>query len=215
MDLSQGKDTWSQKHLVVSQVLRKIFSEALENRKFGCIIVLEEAMYYAPQRGVFELGEKETRAKLLGVIKEIATNGGRNGVGLWAVTQRLSTVEKTVVTQCANNIICHGLEDIDKTRVVTPITMRMILENVITTSRRIGTLTSEESFFLPSLINSLGVISGFTSSFLLVSIKYSILSPYSLALFCDIFGFLLLYCYRFYVPDRVIFICGKGAVGIM
>jgi DNA helicase HerA-like ATPase len=117
MDLSQGKDTWSQKHLVVSQVLRKIFSEALENRKFGCIIVLEEAMYYAPQRGVFELGEKETRAKLLGVIKEIATNGGRNGVGLWAVTQRLSTVEKTVVTQCANNIICHGLEDVDKTRV--------------------------------------------------------------------------------------------------
>jgi len=117
MDLSQGKDTWSQKHLVVSQVLRRIFNEALENRKFGCIIVLEEAMYYAPQRGVFELGEKETRGKLLGVIKEIATNGGRNGVGLWAVTQRLSTVEKTVVTQCANNIICHGLEDVDKARV--------------------------------------------------------------------------------------------------
>ena len=117
MDLSQGKDTWSQKHLVVSQVLRKIFSEALENQKFGCIIVLEEAMYYAPQRGVFELGEKDTRGKLLGVIKEIATNGGRNGVGLWAVTQRLSTVEKTVVTQCANNIICHGLEDVDKARV--------------------------------------------------------------------------------------------------
>jgi hypothetical protein len=117
MDLSQGKDTWSQKHLVVSQVLRKIFSEALENRKFGCIIVLEEAMYYAPQRGVFELGDKETRTRLLGVIKEIATNGGRNGIGLWAVTQRLSTVEKTVVTQCANNIICHGLEDVDKARV--------------------------------------------------------------------------------------------------
>jgi len=117
MDLSQGKDTWSQKHLVVSQVLRRIFNEALENRGFGCIIVLEEAMYYAPQRGVFELGDKETRGRLLGVIKEIATNGGRNGVGLWAVTQRLSTVEKTVVTQCANNIICHSLEDVDKMRI--------------------------------------------------------------------------------------------------
>jgi hypothetical protein len=32
------------------------------------------------------------------------------------VTQRLATVEKTVVTQCANNIICHGLEDLDKQR---------------------------------------------------------------------------------------------------
>ena len=28
MDLSVGKDTWSQKHLVVSQVLKKIFGEA-------------------------------------------------------------------------------------------------------------------------------------------------------------------------------------------
>ncbi|HEX9915260.1 MAG TPA: hypothetical protein VGB32_10100 [Candidatus Bathyarchaeia archaeon] len=98
-------------------MLRRIFGEALENRRFGCIILLEEAMYYAPQRGVFEIGEKESRGKLLGVIKEIATNGGRNGVGLWIVTQRLSTVEKTVVTQCANNVICHGLEDVDKARI--------------------------------------------------------------------------------------------------
>jgi len=116
MDLSQGRDTWAQKHLVVAQVLRRIFGEALENRRFGCVIVLEEAMYYAPQRGVFEIGTKESRGKLLGVVKEIATNGGRNGVGLWIVTQRLATVEKTVVTQCANNIICHSLEDLDKQR---------------------------------------------------------------------------------------------------
>jgi DNA helicase HerA-like ATPase len=116
MDISDGKDGWEQKHIVVAQVLRRIFTEALENRRFGCIVVLEEAMYYAPQHGVFEIGEKESRGKLLGIIKEIATNGGRNGVGLWAVTQRLSTVEKTVITQCANNIICHSLEDLDKMR---------------------------------------------------------------------------------------------------
>jgi hypothetical protein len=116
MDLSQGKDTWSQKHVVLEQVLRRVFREALENRKFGCVVVLEEAMYYAPQRGVFEIGERESRGKLLRIIKEIATNGGRNGIGLWIVTQRLSTVEKTVVTQCINNIICHSLEDIDKQR---------------------------------------------------------------------------------------------------
>ena len=116
MDISSGKDTWSQKHLVVAQVLRRIFGEALENRKFGCVVVLEEAMYYAPQRGVFDLGDKDARGKLLGVVKEIATNGGRNGVGLWVVTQRLATVDKTVVTQCANNIICHSLEDLDRQR---------------------------------------------------------------------------------------------------
>ncbi|MBL7079032.1 ATP-binding protein [Candidatus Bathyarchaeota archaeon] len=116
MDISTGKDTWSQKHLVVAQVLRRIFGEALENRRFGCVVVLEEAMYYAPQRGVFDLGDKDARGKLLGVVKEIATNGGRNGVGLWIVTQRLATVDKTVVTQCANNIICHSLEDLDRQR---------------------------------------------------------------------------------------------------
>jgi len=117
MDVSHGRDTWSQKHLVVAQVLRRIFGEALENRRFGCVVVLEEAMYYAPQRGVFDLGEKDSRGKLLSVVKEIATNGGRNGVGLWIVTQRLATVDKTVVTQCANNIICHSLEDLDKQRI--------------------------------------------------------------------------------------------------
>ncbi|MDP7443958.1 MAG: hypothetical protein QGI87_06375, partial [Candidatus Bathyarchaeota archaeon] len=116
MDISSGKDSWSQKHLVVAQVLRRIFSEALENRKFGCVVILEEAMYYAPQRGVFDLGDKDVRGKLLGIVKEIATNGGRNGVGLWIVTQRLATVDKTVVTQCANNIICHSLEDLDRQR---------------------------------------------------------------------------------------------------
>ncbi|MFQ6052797.1 MAG: helicase HerA domain-containing protein, partial [Candidatus Bathyarchaeia archaeon] len=41
MDLSQGRDTWTRKHLVVAQVLRRIFNEALENLRFGCIIVLE------------------------------------------------------------------------------------------------------------------------------------------------------------------------------
>jgi len=116
MDLSHGRDTWTQKQLVVAQVLRRVFNEALENRGFGCVVVLEEAMYYAPQRGVFEIGSKESRYKLLGVLKGIATNGGRNGVGLWIVTQRLATVDKTVVTQCANNIICHSLEDLDKQR---------------------------------------------------------------------------------------------------
>ena len=55
---------------------------------------------------------------ILNTIKQIATNGGRNGIGLWIVTQRLATVEKTVITQCANNIICHRLEDIDKHRLV-------------------------------------------------------------------------------------------------
>jgi DNA helicase HerA-like ATPase len=97
-------------------VLRRVFYEALENSDFGCVIVLEEAMYYAPQWTQFSLGDKDSRSKLLSIVKEIATNGGRNGVGLWAVTQRLATVDKTVITQCANNTISHALEDIDKRR---------------------------------------------------------------------------------------------------
>ncbi|MEM2875864.1 MAG: hypothetical protein QXL67_02795, partial [Candidatus Bathyarchaeia archaeon] len=36
--------------------------------------------------------------------------------GLWVVTQRLATVDKTIITQCANNIVSHSLEDIDKKR---------------------------------------------------------------------------------------------------
>jgi len=116
MDLSQGPNGWSKKHVVLTQILTKVFHEALENSSFGCVIVLEEAMYYAPQWTQFSIGDGDSRNRLLSIVKEIATNGGRNGIGLWIVTQRLSTVDKTVVTQCANNIISHALEDIDKKR---------------------------------------------------------------------------------------------------
>lgn len=116
MDLSHGPNGWAKKHLVLTQVLRRVFYEALENSDFGCVIVLEEAMYYAPQWTQFSIGDKDSRSKLLSIVKEIATNGGRNGVGLWVVTQRLATVDKTVITQCANNTISHALEDIDKRR---------------------------------------------------------------------------------------------------
>ncbi|UCE43681.1 MAG: ATP-binding protein [Candidatus Bathyarchaeota archaeon] len=116
MDLSWGPNGWAKKHLVLTQVLRRVFHEALENSSFGCVIVLEEAMYYAPQWTQFSTGSKDSRGRLLSIVKEIATNGGRNGVGLWVVTQRLATVDKTVITQCANNTISHALEDIDKKR---------------------------------------------------------------------------------------------------
>ena len=116
MDLSQGPNGWAQKHIVLTQVLTRIFYEALENSSFGCVVVLEEVMYYAPQWTQFSIGDKDSRARLLSIVKEIATNGGRNGIGLWVVTQRLATVDKTVITQCANNVISHALEDIDKKR---------------------------------------------------------------------------------------------------
>lgn len=116
MDLSTGANGWAKKHVVLTQVLSRVFHHALENSDFGCVIVLEEAMYYAPQWTQFSIGNKDVRSRLLSIIKEIATNGGRNGVGLWVVTQRLATVDKTIITQCANNIVSHSLEDIDKRR---------------------------------------------------------------------------------------------------
>ena len=116
MDLSKGSNGWAKMHVVLTQVLTRIFHHALENSDFGCVIVLEEAMYYAPQWTQFSIGDRDIRGRLLSIIKEIATNGGRNGVGLWVVTQRLATVDKTIITQCANNIVSHSLEDIDKRR---------------------------------------------------------------------------------------------------
>lgn len=116
MDLSVGRNGWAEKHVVVAQTLRRIFCEALENREFGCVVLLEEAMYYSPEKGRFDVGTKDSRDRLLAIVREVATNGGRNGVGLWIVTQRLATVSKTVITQCATNVVCHALEDVDKQR---------------------------------------------------------------------------------------------------
>lgn len=82
--------------LVVTRVLKKLF----EGRKLGKIpammLVVEEAHNFCPQVG---------QALSSGIMKTIASEGRKFGLGLCVVTQRPAKIDKNVLSQCNTQII--------------------------------------------------------------------------------------------------------------
>ena len=82
--------------LVVTRVLKKLF----EGRKLGKIpplmVVIEEAHNFCPQVG---------QALSSGVLKTVASEGRKFGLGLCVVTQRPAKIDKNVLSQCNTQMI--------------------------------------------------------------------------------------------------------------
>jgi hypothetical protein len=82
--------------LVVTRVLKKLF----EGRKLGKIpalmVVIEEAHNFCPQVG---------QALCSGVLKTVASEGRKFGLGLCVVTQRPAKIDKNVLSQCNTQMI--------------------------------------------------------------------------------------------------------------
>ncbi|MFQ6135939.1 MAG: hypothetical protein ACE5PM_02015 [Candidatus Hydrothermarchaeales archaeon] len=95
-------------------LFRALLDNAQTLKRFACILVIDEAHFFAPQTSVFiPVGFKdEVRKTLL----EIATIGPRNLLVPWVSTQRLAAVNKTLSTQMGQNILAFNLEDVDRTR---------------------------------------------------------------------------------------------------
>ncbi len=116
LDCSTAPD-WNIVLSVVSAILERVYDEALTNKDFGLIIVIDEVHFYSPQKGTFEIGEAHLYDTLEKVLKaKIATTGARNGITLFVSTQRLANVDKTLSTQVGQNIIAHRVEDVDLER---------------------------------------------------------------------------------------------------
>jgi len=97
------------------ELLARIYGEVLRDECFGCIIVVDEAHLYCPERGGIEISEGVRELKK--TIELIATTGPRNGVTLFMATQRPSLISKTITTQLGQNIIAHKVEDVDLDRI--------------------------------------------------------------------------------------------------
>ncbi|MBN2457715.1 ATP-binding protein [Candidatus Woesearchaeota archaeon] len=84
--------------IIVYKLLKDLFSE----RKKGMIppffLVIEEAHNFVPEKGYSE-------AKCSKVIKTIASEGRKFGLGLCVVSQRPAIVQKTVLSQCTTQMI--------------------------------------------------------------------------------------------------------------
>jgi DNA helicase HerA-like ATPase len=89
-------------------VVARISGTLFENRKKGRIpplfLVLEEAHNFAPQQGT---------ATCSRILKTIASEGRKFGLGLCVVTQRAARVDKSVLSQCNTQLILQVTNPID------------------------------------------------------------------------------------------------------
>ncbi|MFQ5763088.1 MAG: ATP-binding protein [Candidatus Bathyarchaeia archaeon] len=108
IDFSTDGDVEAQ-HRACADIVRKIMRYAIRHRGyFAVILCIEEAQYFAPERGV-DIGESpaqsEAKAQLIEAISQL---GGYN-VGVVVMTQRPAYVAKAVLSQC-NSVACFRLK---------------------------------------------------------------------------------------------------------
>ena len=90
--------------LVVARLAQTLF----DNRKKGKIppmfLVIEEAHNFAPQQGTVTCSR---------ILKNIASEGRKFGLGLCAVTQRAARIDKSVLSQCNTQLILQVTNPLD------------------------------------------------------------------------------------------------------
>ena len=84
--------------ILVAHLLSKLFEERRNETIPPLMVVVEEAHRYCPERG-------EGRSLASNVIKTIASEGRKFGIGLAILTQRPARVDKNVISQCNTHII--------------------------------------------------------------------------------------------------------------
>ncbi len=92
-------------------IISKIRDYAMERRAFGdfaCILIIEEAQYIAPERGL-EIATSEAQSKVKSSVIETISQAGGYNVGLILMTQRPAYVSKSCISQC-NSVACFRLK---------------------------------------------------------------------------------------------------------
>ncbi len=84
--------------ILVAHLLSKLFDERRNENIPPFMIVIEEAHRYCPERG-------EGKSLASNIIKTIASEGRKFGLGLAILTQRPARVDKNVISQCNTHII--------------------------------------------------------------------------------------------------------------
>jgi len=110
IDLSTDTDIEAQ-HRTAWHVLNQIREYAMERKNFGdfaCIVAIEEAQYFAPERGS-ESQESSAQSEIKGAMVETISQAGGYNVGLIIMTQRPAYVLKSCISQC-NSVACFRLK---------------------------------------------------------------------------------------------------------
>jgi len=84
--------------IMLYKLLKDLFQERKLSKVPPFFLVIEEAHNFVPEKGFSE-------AKCSKIIKTIASEGRKFGLGLCVVSQRPAIVQKTVLSQCTTQII--------------------------------------------------------------------------------------------------------------
>ena len=110
LDFSVDADIEAQQR-TAKYILDQVRNYAMERKDYGdfaCIIAIEEAQYFAPERGV-EMRESSAQSQVKASMIETASQAGGYNVGLILMTQRPAYVLKSTISQC-NSVACFRLK---------------------------------------------------------------------------------------------------------
>lgn len=97
-------------HRAASHILNQIRNHAIKRKDhgdFACIIVVEEAQYFSPEKGA-EIKESSAQSDSKALMIEAISQAGGYNVGLIVITQRPAYVLKSCISQC-NSVACFRL----------------------------------------------------------------------------------------------------------
>ncbi len=110
IDFSVDLDSEAQQR-TAKCILDEIRNYAMERKDYGdfaCIISIEEAQYFAPEKGL-EMRETSAQSKVKASMIETSSQAGGYNVGLILMTQRPAYVLKSCISQC-NSVACFRLK---------------------------------------------------------------------------------------------------------
>jgi len=84
--------------VVVARLTKELFDERKSGKIPPFLMVVEEAHNYCPERGV-------GKAVSSTILRTVASEGRKFGMGLCIVSQRPAKVDKNIISQCNTNII--------------------------------------------------------------------------------------------------------------
>jgi uncharacterized protein len=98
--------------LVVARIAATLFENRKKDKIPPLFLVIEEAHNFAPQQGT---------ATSSRILKNIASEGRKFGLGLCVVTQRAARIDKSVLSQCTTQLILQ---------VTNPLDLRAIAQSI-------------------------------------------------------------------------------------
>jgi uncharacterized protein len=100
--------------VIVARLTKQLFDERKANKIQPFLLIVEEAHNYCPERGF-------GNAVSSPILRTIASEGRKFGMGLCIVSQRPAKVDKNIISQCNTNIIL---------KVTNPNDLKAIIQSV-------------------------------------------------------------------------------------